>query len=337
MSLPPLARYGRTGASYSKQTNCYRLLNKRGTLTTIHHRRRVRPMQIQLSPDPSTGATSRGRELSKWRIRIKHAVSDPVGFLYRALNAFRWKSHSVLLNLFCDVLFRWGSRLGVPGNFRARMYWKAGRREIVPLSQLYDYLLQEQPMGQYYPTAPKWSSRSQTIINMLCPLITKEYSILEIGCNIGRNLNHLWQAGYKNIRGMEISEHAVKRLRVEYPCLAMILVDIGPAELSIQKYDSGSVDVIFTMSVLEQLHPDSGFLFKEIARVAGKYVLAIEPRQGKRSHMQYPWDIKNEFTAAGLTYIDAKPWSVLWAGELTRENEWEEEMHGYDAFLFKVN
>jgi SAM-dependent methyltransferase len=171
---------------------------------------------------------------------------------------------------------------------------------------------------------------------MLSPLIAKEDSILEIGCNTGRNLNHLWQAGYKSVRGMEISEHALKRLRIEYPYLATTPVDVGPAELSIQKYDSKSVDVIFTMSVLEHSHPDSRCLFKEIARVARKYVLAIEPRQGKRSHMQYPWDIKSEFIAVGLTHTDTKPWSVLWAGELTPENEWAEDMHSYDAFLFKV-
>jgi len=294
-------------------------------------------MQIKLSTEQSTGATPRAKQSSKWRIRIERALSDPAGFSIRALNGFRWKLYFVLLNLFCGVLFRWGDKLGVPGNFRARMYWKAGRREIVPLLQLYDFLSQERPLGQYYPTAPKWSSRSQSIINRLSPLITKENSILEIGCNTGRNLNHLRQAGYKNIRGMEISEQAVERLRIEYPSLATTPVDIGPAERSIQKYESNSIDVIFTMAVLEQVHPDSRFLFKEIARVAGKYVLAIEPGQGKRSHMQYPWDIKNEFTVAGLTFIDAKPWSVLWVGELTPENEWQESMHAYDAFLFKVN
>jgi SAM-dependent methyltransferase len=290
-----------------------------------------------ISPEPSTDATIRGKQPSKWRIRIKRAVSDPVGFSYRALNAFRWKLYPALLDPFCDVLFRWGRRLGISENFRARMYWKSGSKAIVPLSQLYDFFLQERPVGQYYPTAPKWSSRSQTIINILSPLITEEYSILEIGCNFGRNLNHLWQAGYKDVRGMEISEHAVKRLRIEYPCLSTTPVDIGPAELSIQKYDSKSVDVILTMAVLEHLHPDSRFLFAEIARVARKYVLAIESLRGKRSHIQYPWDIKNEFTAAGLTCIDAKPWSVLWAGELTQENEWQEDMHSYDAFVFKVN
>jgi len=296
-----------------------------------------RPMHVKFSPKTSTVVTTRGTESSKWKARVKRAASDPFGFVGRALNAFRWRLYSIFLNLLCDALFRWGSKLGVPGNVRARIYWKAGRRKIVPLPQLYDFLRQERPLGQYYPTAINWSSRSQTIINILSPLITKQDSILEIGCNTGRNLNHLWQAGYKNIRGMEISEHAVKRLPIEYPCLAMVPIDIGPAELSIHKHNSNSVDVIFTMAVLEQLHPNSVFLFKEIARVARKYVLAIEPRQGKSSHMQYPWDIKSEFTAAGLTYIDARPWSVLWSGELTRENEWQQEMHAYDAFVFKVN
>lgn len=268
---------------------------------------------------------------------MKPALSDSAGICYRALNGFRQRSYFAFLNLCCDLLFRWGERLGVPGNLRARVYWKAGRSKIVPVSQLYDYMSQEQPFGQYYPAAPKWSSRSQSIINILAPLITKEDSILELGCNIGRNLNHLYQAGYENVSGMEISAHAVRRLRIEYPCLANIPVHIGPAELSIQKYSDKSIVVIFTMSVLEHLHPDCRYCFKEIARVARKYVLAFEPRDGKRSHMQYPWGIRNEFTAVGLTCIDTKPWSVLWEGDLTPENEWAEEMYAYDAFLFKVN
>ena len=52
-------------------------------------------MQIEFSPEPSTGATTRGKQ-SKWRIWIKRALSDPVGFSYRALKAFRWKLYFVL-------------------------------------------------------------------------------------------------------------------------------------------------------------------------------------------------------------------------------------------------
>lgn len=158
--------------------------------------------------------------------------------------------------LFCNFLLRWGDQFGISGNFRARMFWKAGRRDIVPLPQLYDYMSQEQPLGEYYPETPNWSSRSEGIVKILSPLITKDCSILEIGCNAGRNLNHLWQTGYTTLREMEISEHAVKRLRVAYPSLAAIPIDVGPAEHSIKKYESKSFDVIFTMSVLEHLHPD---------------------------------------------------------------------------------
>jgi hypothetical protein len=213
-------------------------------------------MQIKFSPERFVGTPIRGKQSSRSRSRTKRALADPLGFCYRALNSFRRKSYFALLNLFCDVLYRWGSKLRVPGNFRGRIYWKAGRREIVPLAQLYDYMRQERPHGEYYPAAPRWSSRSESIVTVLSPLINKEYSILEIGCNAGRNINHLWQSGYRNLQGMEISEHAVRRLRIEYPCLATIPVDIGPAEESIKKYPSKSIDVIFTMSVLEHLHPD---------------------------------------------------------------------------------
>lgn len=294
-------------------------------------------MDAKLSQAPIPAGPTPDKRLSRWNARCRRALTDPVELYRRALNGWRWSLYSALLNLCCDVLFRWGDRLGVPGNLRARVYWKANRREIVPLRQLYDFMSQERAAGQYYPLAPKCSSRSHSLVNILSPLIGKDDSILEIGCNIGRNLNHLWQVGYKNLRGMEISQYVVKRLRSEYPDLAMVPVEIGPAELSIQRYGTRSVDVIFTMAVLEHLHPDCKSLFMEIARVARKYVLAIEPRRGKRSHMQHPWDIEKEFTAVGLTCVAIQPWSALWEGALTIENEWADDMHAYDAFLFRVD
>jgi len=242
-----------------------------------------------------------------------------------------------MLNLFCDSLLSWGTKIGVSGNFRARMLWKAGRRDIVSVPVLHDYMEQEKAQGQYYASAPAWSSRSQTIVNLLAPHISKEARILEIGCNSGRNLNHLWRAGYKALGGIEISKHAAKRLRKAYTCLAHVPIDIGPAENLIRKFSNHSIDVIFTMAMLEHLHPDNKFLFKEIARVANQYVLSVESRLGKRSHMQYPWDIKSEFTAVGLTCIEIKPWSALWPGKLTAENEWTDDLHEYDAFLFAVS
>jgi SAM-dependent methyltransferase len=285
-------------------------------------------------------AASSGKSMnhhdSTWAGRIKRAVISPHRSVARALNECRWQVRSAILNLFCDLLLRWGGKLGISGNFRARMFWKAGRRDIVPLAQLYDYMSQEKPDGQYYSRAPEWSCRGQTILNILSPLISKECSILEIGCNHGRCLNQLWQAGYKNLLGMEISKYAVGRMSNAYPWLANIGVDIGPAEQSIRKYPNSSIDVIFSVATLEHMHPDNKYMFKEMARVASKYVLAIEPRDGHRSHMQYPWNIKHEFMAVGLDLVDSRPWHVFWPRELSPENEWAEDMRAYDVFLFKA-
>jgi hypothetical protein len=52
--------------------------------------------------------------------------------------------------------------------------------------------------------------------------------------------------------------------------------------------------------------------------------------------MQYPWDIPGEFTRAGLSLVEAQPWSSLWPGELAPTNEWADDMHPFHAFLFQV-
>jgi SAM-dependent methyltransferase len=274
--------------------------------------------------------------LENWSARSRYALAHPIRSAYKGAMWARQQASSAVFKFMAAILFRWGHKLGVPGNLRHKIYWKAGRRDIVPLPQLYDFLSQERAVGQYYPNAPQWSSRSQTILNALGHRISKDDSILEIGCNLGRNLNHLWQAGYRHLYGMEISEHAVRRMRVAYPALADVRVDIGPAELSIKNYATKSIDVIITMATLEEVHPQSRYLFDEIARVVRKYVLAIEPKEGHRSHMQYPWDIPAEFSRVGLSLIESKPWSSLWPGELAPTNEWAEDMHPFYAFLFQV-
>lgn len=272
----------------------------------------------------------------RWGVRFRFVLTHPIRAAYRVATAVSdWVSTGIY-RLLAAVLFRWGHRLKVPGNLRHRIYWRARRRDIVPLHQLYDFMSQEQPHGQYYAVPRPQSVRSQTILNALGSRISQDDSFLEIGCNTGRNLNHLWQAGFRRLYGMEISAHAVERMRVEYPGLAQVTVEVGPAESSIRHHAAKSIDVIFTMATLEHLHPQCRSLFADIARVARKYVLAIEPRDGHRSHMQYPWDVAGEFTHVGLTLIESKPWSALWPGDLTPANEWADDMHAFQAYLFKV-
>lgn len=268
--------------------------------------------------------------------RFRLALADPIRAGFRGARWAQGRAASAFFRLLAAVLSRWGHLLRVPSQVRHRIYWKAGRLDIVPLAQLHDYMAQERPPGQYYANAPRWSARSQTILNALGDRVSPDDSVLEIGSNLGRNLHHLYQAGFRGLRGMEISAHAVRRMREEYPAVTDVPVDVGPAELSIKHYANRSIDVIVTMATLEHVHPQSRYLFDEIARVVRKYVLAIERKEGRRSHMQYPWDIPAEFTRAGLSLLETKPWSSLWPGELTPANEWADDMHPFHAFLFQV-
>ena len=168
----------------------------------------------------------------------------------------------------------------VSPNICAHIAVASGRRQIDKREKLRRFWQQQRPFGNYFPT-PQTSYRSETIINMLKPWITSEYSILEVGCNVGRNLNHLYMSGFEKLAGIEINENAVQRLRRAYPQLKSVNVDIGPAEEVLEHYRSSSFDVVFTMAVLEHIPPSSRTVFSQIARVTHRYVLAIEPRKGR--------------------------------------------------------
>jgi len=223
----------------------------------------------------------------------------------------------------------------VPPNLRARLAFAVGRKQIDRREQLYRFWRQRRPHRNYF-VALESSARSETIITMLSPWITPDARIFEVGCNVGRNLNHLYRAGYTRLGALEISAAAVERLRSAYPRLATVKVDIGAAETVLLTYPSRSFDVVFTMAVLEHIHPTSRVVFSEIARVARRYVLAIEPRGGRYTHRTYPWDVPREFEVLGLRLLDRRPWSGLWRGALEAENEWDASFRDYDAFLFEI-
>src|SRR5665647_2296103 len=97
-------------------------------------------------------------------------------------------------------------------NLRARVALTAGRTSMDDVEQLYEFWRQESPDGNYFRPFAN-SNRSETILRMMAGLLDPSHSILEIGCNVGRNLDHLWGRGFRNLAGLEISEAAVRRLR----------------------------------------------------------------------------------------------------------------------------
>ena len=47
-------------------------------------------MQVKFSRQPFNGAANSGKQSSKWKIRMRRAIDDPLRFSYRVLNGFKW-------------------------------------------------------------------------------------------------------------------------------------------------------------------------------------------------------------------------------------------------------
>jgi len=104
----------------------------------------------------------------------------------------------------------------------------------------------------------------------------REIRILEIGSNVGRNLFYLYNRGYHNLTGVEINKRAIELMSAHYPdCFKSSLILNQPIENCIKNFDDKQFDVVFTMAVLEHIHPKSSWIFYEIQRIT-KNIITIE-------------------------------------------------------------
>jgi len=145
--------------------------------------------------------------------------------------------------------------------------------------------------------------RSQFLLSLIRECITKDDKILEIGCNVGRNLNILQLNGYKKLCGIEICTEALELLSQTYPNL------VGNCQL----YNSSIEDVIgsipdqeygavFTLAVLEHIHPDSNWVFPHMVRITKKYLITIEDEQCY-SWRHFPRNYKKVFESLGMRQV----------------------------------
>lgn len=100
----------------------------------------------------------------------------------------------------------------------------------------------------------------------------KNLKILEVGCNIGENLNLLKKKGFYNLTGIDISEYALKKARKYNPDIEYKHGSI----LDIPFLDN-QFDLVFTSGVLIHVHPDDlSQAIEEIYRCSKKYIAGLE-------------------------------------------------------------
>ena len=102
--------------------------------------------------------------------------------------------------------------------------------------------------------------------------LPKKIKILELGCNIGSQLRCLYKMGYKNLNGIEIQHHCLKKLKKNFNFVNGIQSTIFKLP-----FNNNSFDLVFTNNVLIHIPPKKiHIVLKEMYRVSKLWIWGSE-------------------------------------------------------------
>jgi len=131
----------------------------------------------------------------------------------------------------------------------------------------------------------------------------KEVKILELGCNVGRNINKLFENGFKNLFAIEINSKAIKLMKKSFPdAFSSTKIFETSIENKIKEFSNNQFDIVFSMAVLMHVHNDSDWVFEHIARISKKKLIIIEHEKIKAKKV-FLRNYKNIFEKFGLKEI----------------------------------
>lgn len=200
-------------------------------------------------------------------------------------------------------------------------WWKT---RMVSRDKIHQYFMEPsrpQDLPQEY-LKEAYTERSQLLVRIMERYTTRNAKILEIGCNVGRNLNFLYLAGFKNLTGIEISEKAVELLRQSYPGMAQnTKIYTAPVEDIIRQFRNCEFDVVFAMAVLEHIHKKSEWVYSEIVRITKDLLITLEDEDVRAFHKK-PRNYGHIFEHLGMKQIKEigmnEKFEGLWCGMTTR-------------------
>lgn len=129
----------------------------------------------------------------------------------------------------------------------------------------------------------------------------KEWSILEIGCNTGKVMANVINAGFKNVSGIEINPAAISLGRKHYPVLNKVQIINSPIEEVVKDIDE--VDVIYACGVYMHLPPEFEWVFEVIANKARKLILTTE-NEAETDFFKWGRNYKDIFEKLGWVQLE---------------------------------
>lgn len=161
------------------------------------------------------------------------------------------------------------------------------------------------------------AERTAFLVKHVTKYVPLDARILEIGCNMGRNLYGLYNAGYKRLEGIEINKSAVKLMEKNYPdmCKSPIIKedrhrpDVNIYNRPVESVIGGLSDdygLVYSMAVLEHIPPASEWILKEMSRLAvNGYIITIEDEKNFTSR-HWARNYREIFEKLGRTQLYEK-------------------------------
>jgi len=147
-------------------------------------------------------------------------------------------------------------------------------------------------------------ARSLFLVKLMKKHVKPDEKILEIGCNVGRNLRYLFSVGYARLHAVEISEEAIQLFKQVYSETANHTKIYNAAvEETVKRLGDCEFDAVFTMATLNHIHTDSEWIFSEIVRTARHVLITIEDEKGL-SWRHFPRNYKKVFERLGMNEIE---------------------------------
>jgi SAM-dependent methyltransferase len=159
---------------------------------------------------------------------------------------------------------------------------------------------------------------SETLREVFDHYVSEDAAVLELGCSSGRHLEHLRQAGYENLTGIDLNDESFEIMAEHYPDLAETgTFHTGAIEDIVPEMADGAFDVVYSVETLQHVHPDDEWVFEELVRVTDDLLITAEnegnsPKRGRDgstvSYVNddfplYHRDWKAVFSALGLAQL----------------------------------
>jgi SAM-dependent methyltransferase len=134
--------------------------------------------------------------------------------------------------------------------------------------------------GEYSPEYYAYygpDEASEAVRESLAGTVDRDAPVLEVGCSSGRHLAHLHDHGFESLAGVELNGDAFEVMAETYPGLAAAAtLHHAAIEDVVGTFEDGAFGAVFSVETLQHVHPESAWVFAELARVTDDLLVTVE-------------------------------------------------------------